>query len=343
MGSACSIEIHGPDRSKYLLQARTRICELELLWSRFVPSSDVSRINAACNQSTEHGEFGTFADNPLSNAIAFHARNRSPVSVDYKTIEILQFAIDASVSTHGLFNPFLANVMIANGYDRDFNVLVGKPLPRKQTVSRPVPLVSSTTTAKSSVRVRQTSAAQPSTPRIPIDIDVIHNTVTAPAGIGVDLGGVAKGYAADLVADELIEAGAHAVMIDLGGDIACRNSDVGDVVWRIVAEHPEDPSLTIGRIDLRNGGVATSSTRRRRWSTGDGWSHHVMDPRTASSSNSDVIACSIAADQCANAEVLTKVLLCQGTAARRSIGRVVPDLLMVAPDESVQFTGNWRV
>ncbi len=312
MGSSCSIEMHGPNRSQFLDHARTRICELELLWSRFLPTSDVSRVNAG---SCARDQLGT-------NAM-------QPVNVDAKTIDILQFAVDAAISTNGIFNPLLGDVMIENGYDRSFSLIAAKP----------VALPSNITTAKTVVHV---SKRVPSRQRCSIHIDPINNTVAITSGISIDLGGVAKGFTADLVADELIELGAEAVMIDMGGDIACRNGEMGDVVWRIVAEHPADASRPIGRIDLRNGGVATSSTLRRRWSTTNGTAHHVMDPRTESSTNSDVIACSVAADTCANAEVLTKVLLCNGTASLESISRIAEDVLLVDIEESVMHVGAWR-
>jgi len=59
---------------------------------------------------------------------------------------------------------------------------------------------------------------------------------------------------------------------------------------------------------LRDLGVATSSTLRRRW----GEMHHVIDPRTGRPTASGLDEVSVAADTAADAEVIAKTALIAG-------------------------------
>lgn len=63
---------------------------------------------------------------------------------------------------------------------------------------------------------------------------------------------------------------------------------------------------------MREGGVATSSTRTRAW--GDGL-HHVIDPTTGSSAATDLVQVTVTAPTCAQAEILSKADLLRGSRA----------------------------
>ena len=58
-------------------------------------------------------------------------------------------------------------------------------------------------------------------------IDRDHNTVALPAGVQLDLGGIGKGLAADLVASGLVERGALGACVALGGDVRVAGSSAG--------------------------------------------------------------------------------------------------------------------
>jgi thiamine biosynthesis lipoprotein len=66
---------------------------------------------------------------------------------------------------------------------------------------------------------------------------------------------------------------------------------------------------------LRDGAVATSTTRRRRWIAGGREHHHLIDPWTGSPSASDLTLAAVVAGQAWVAEVLAKAVLLRGSAA----------------------------
>jgi thiamine biosynthesis lipoprotein len=103
---------------------------------------------------------------------------------------------------------------------------------------------------------------------------------TLGPGMMLDLGGIAKGYAVDRVADRLAEV-AGGCLVGVGGDLAVRGSRPGRPGWIIGVQDPREPSRLMLR--LRLGGalaVATSGDYQRFFEAeGERW-HHILDPRT---------------------------------------------------------------
>jgi thiamine biosynthesis lipoprotein len=114
----------------------------------------------------------------------------------------------------------------------------------------------------------------------------------------IDLGGVAKGWAADALASAL--RGHGNVLVDLGGDIAAQ----GSKAWSLGVEGPFRPGRDLAEISLRAGGVATSSsTLKRRWANG----HQLIDPRSGRPARTDLAATT--APSATEAEGAAKVAL----------------------------------
>ncbi|MFT4189098.1 MAG: FAD:protein FMN transferase [Aeromicrobium sp.] len=125
------------------------------------------------------------------------------------------------------------------------------------------------------------------------------STLRLPPGAVLDVGAAGKGHLVDRVAALLRERG-HAPTVDAGGDIAHH----GPAPIRVALEHPGDPRLAVGVVDLAPGqALCGSSVNRRAW--GDGL-HHVLDARTGQPVRSVVATWATAgsaalADGCATA------------------------------------------
>ena len=133
-----------------------------------------------------------------------------------------------------------------------------------------------------------------------------------PAGTGFDPGGIGKGLAADLVATELIAAGADGVCINLGGDVRVQGTPPSDGAWTIAIEHPWS-ARPLARVGVADGAVCTSTTLRRRWQVDGTDMHHVIDPRTGRPTCSDLSFASVIAGSARAAEVLAKSVLLAGS------------------------------
>ncbi len=208
--------------------AQRRLTVLEHLWSRFIPTSDISRLNMS------RGE---------------------PISVHPDTITLVKYLVSAHAFSNGYFDPTLLPTLVDLGYG-----------------------ASRSDASKSSILpANLPSLTEPLSRTL---VDDISNVVRLPVGLTFDPGGLGKGLAADIVALELIRRGAIGACVNVGGDLRCVGDGPNDGVWDIDIESPFDAGITIAELAVCNGGVATSSTRAKRWSTRRGQFHHVISPAT---------------------------------------------------------------
>ncbi|MEX2305581.1 MAG: FAD:protein FMN transferase [Waddliaceae bacterium] len=99
----------------------------------------------------------------------------------------------------------------------------------------------------------------------------------------LDLGGIAKGYAIDLITDNLRAAGYKNLYVEWGGEIRAIGEHPLKRPWRIYIRHFEsaDPSQALALIDLKDRAVATSGDYLQHWSGPKGIQYtHIIDPKT---------------------------------------------------------------
>ena len=100
------------------------------------------------------------------------------------------------------------------------------------------------------------------------------------AGAGLDLGGVAKGFAVDRAAADLRALGVNSALIDLGGNIFGLGAPPGRSAWRLGVRDPRNTDDYLAVFTLRDAAVATSGAYER-FVTIDGRRYgHVMNPAT---------------------------------------------------------------
>lgn len=135
-----------------------------------------------------------------------------------------------------------------------------------------------------------------------VGVSIGDDSVTMPVGTVLDPGGIGKGLAADLITECAMTHGAWGVMVELGGDIAVAGSAPDGVAWRIGVENPFGGGEHVDVVRIRAGAVATSSQRKRRFDD----QHHLINPTTGTSAQTDVQTVTVIAANGTRAEVLTK-------------------------------------
>jgi thiamine biosynthesis lipoprotein len=136
-----------------------------------------------------------------------------------------------------------------------------------------------------------------------IHVDYQSSTLTIPAGAAIDLGGIGKGFAADIVAEETIEAGADGVIVNVGGDLRVLGRPGNDTSWYLGIEDPHHVPQHLAFLRLDEGGLATSGTTIRNWTTADGHTaHHLIDPRSGEPSTTRLLTATVIAADAATAE-----------------------------------------
>jgi thiamine biosynthesis lipoprotein len=249
MGTDVELQLDSEAGPDALLAAEHEIRRLEMLLSRFLPDSQLSRLN----------RLGKLSAGP-------------------DLLAVVEAALEARDLTTGRFDPTVHEALVAAGYDRSFEILP----------SRGVALTTSTRPCAGTVTLNRKTG-----------------TIALGPGVKLDLGGIAKGHAVDRALAILADEGP--ALVDAGGDIA-----VAGKPWPVGVQTSAG-TLTL---ELRRGALATSGTDRRRWSVNGGERHHLIDPATGRSAESDLLRVTVAAATAVEGEVLAKALFLAGSAER---------------------------
>jgi len=125
----------------------------------------------------------------------------------------------------------------------------------------------------------------------------------------LDLGGIAKGYAVDLLAAKIEENGFSNFYVEWGGEIKTHGTHPDQRPWRVFISNFEDPNpeSALAFVELKDEALATSGDYLQNWKVGDRLYFHVLDPFTYHPllvTPTSLGSVSIACDSCAVADGL---------------------------------------
>nr|PZN10259.1 MAG: thiamine biosynthesis protein ApbE [Caldicoprobacter oshimai] len=137
-------------------------------------------------------------------------------------------------------------------------------------------------------------------------------------GMGIDLGAIAKGYAADEVARILREEGVVHALINMGGNMVAMGGKPNGQPWRIGIQDPraEGARRHIAIIEVMDGSVVSSGDYERYIvdiykKTGKRY-HHIFDPSTGYPANSGLMATTVVAPNSIDADALSTTVFVMG-------------------------------
>jgi FAD:protein FMN transferase len=248
MGVTATITVHATNAAQLVQKGHQMLAHYEQLWSRFLPSSDISRLNNA---------------------------DGGIIEVDAETSELIATMRTVHKETEGLFNPTLLPIQLRHG--------------------------DSYSLTSDALCVVSNSAQ----PWENLDDISFHSptSVSLPAAMTLDAGGIAKGFAADKVAHSLMHLGATSVSVNIGGDTRVINGDESTHDWNFdVCTTAGD--IALSTVSLRNGAIATSAMNARHRGN-RGPERHVFSQH---GSFSEIALCSVIAENATWAEAWTKLL-----------------------------------
>lgn len=114
----------------------------------------------------------------------------------------------------------------------------------------------------------------------------------------MDLGGIAKGYIADLVTEYLEKEGVESGIVNLGGNVVAIGSRADGEDFTIGIERPySDRTEIIGSVSVSDKTVVTSGIYERKFEKDGVLYHHILDPETGFPADTDLEAVTIVADR----------------------------------------------
>jgi thiamine biosynthesis lipoprotein len=235
---------------------------------------------------------------------------QEPVKVDRELFEVIRNALEFSRLTHGAFDVTYASV----GYLYDFRA---HQRPTEAQIEKALP----------GINWRN------------VRLDPVALTVKFDhAGMRIDLGGIAKGYAVDRAIGLLQARGiAHAV-VTAGGDSRIIGDRFGRP-WIVGIRHPDDPKRVITRIPLVDTAMSTSGDYERYFDENGVRYHHIIDPKTGHSA-SKVRSATILAPTAMQTDGLSKTAFVLGAEEALKIIEAIPgvDAIFVTPQGKVLYT-----
>jgi thiamine biosynthesis lipoprotein len=272
--------------------------------------AELTAIDRACSRFREDSELSRL-----------NARAGRRVPVGPLLLEALEVALRAAELTDGDVDPTVGRALELAGYDRDWRLLPA-PLEHPQP---PAPILARVLPGWRTVT-----------------LDRNGSWVRLPPGIRLDLGASAKAWAADRAAAAAAEASRCGVLVGIGGDLAtCGTPPAGG--WRIhvTDDHRSSPSAPGQTVSIGAGGLATSSTRVRRWSHEGHTMHHIIDPATGMPVLDTWRTVSVAAASCTDANIASTAALVRAGAAPAWLAGLGLPARLVDGEGNVTHIGDW--
>ncbi len=243
------------------------------------------------------------ADSALSrvNAEAFPR----PVQVDRKTFRVLALARDLHRVSGGIFDPTIAPYLEQTGFLPEF--LGGLRTTEKITSFADVELLSG-----NRVRFRH-------------------------AGVRLDLGGIAKGFAVDEAVAVLRAAGVDSALVNAGGDLRA----FGSSSFPIGIRNPCYPGRTFVSLLVKNRALATSAHYFADRLKPGARIGPFVDPRLRRL-RGDLLSATVAAPSATIADALTKIVMLDPAHCSTLLNRLAAAALVFDPNGSTFCTPNWH-
>ena len=166
-------------------------------------------------------------------------------------------------------------------------------------------------------------------------------------GCAIDLGGIAKGFASDRIAQLYHERSLKGGFVSLGGNVYVHGSNTDGSAWSVAIQHPEDMGGYACKLSLSDAFVVTSGGYQRNFTAPDGTVYqHILDPFTGKPAQSDLLSVSIilpyddTALHGSMADAYSTALYVMGEAAACDFwaGRQNFDMVLVSADGRVIYT-----
>ncbi len=296
------------------LKARNTIEATEFLFDTICTvttysKSDAAAVDAAFNEAAHIDRLADFFSPDSDVSKINNAKAKEALAVDPHIINMLILAQEINIKSGGAFDISTAPVSALWSFGEEASIP-----PTDEEISAYLPLVG---------RDKLLLNAD--------DMTVTKNFTETK----IDLGGIAKGYAADKAAEILLSFGVKSAIIDFGGNIVTigENPQSNNKKWRIGLQTPFAPTGEYSKIiEVTSGAVVTSGTYQRYFEYNGVKYHHIIDPKTGKPANQDFDSVTVVSPSAALSD-------CIATAAF-VLGREQGEALAKSFDAELYFLQN---
>ena len=210
-----------------------------------------------------------------------------PVKVDDDTYEVIKKGLEYSKISNGLFDITIGPLVKLWSIG-----LPEQKLPTKQEIDSVLPLIDYND----------------------LVLDDSEKTVYLKrSGMMIDLGGIAKGFTADIISEILTEKGIKSAIINLGGNIFAHGNKNKTDFWKVGIQNPlSDRGGIIGSIQVKNKSVVTSGTYERYFEENGIKYHHILSPKTGYPYENNISGITIVSDKSVDGDALSTSVFAMG-------------------------------
>ena len=242
-----------------------------------------------------------------------------PVKVDYDTYTVIKKGLEYAKLSNGLFDISVGPIV------KLWNIgLPEAKVPTQEEIDSRIPLVGYSD----------------------VELNDEENTVFLKRqGMMIDLGGVAKGYTADVISDILTEEGVKSAIIDLGGNIFAHGLKVDGSTWRIGIQNPfSDRGDIIGTITVKNKSIVTSGIYERYIEKDGIKYHHILSPKTGYPYENELAGITIISDKSSDGDALSTSVFAMGVEEGMKFINTQEgiDAIFVTKDNKIYITDGIR-
>jgi len=163
------------------------------------------------------------------------------------------------------------------------------------------------------------------------------------SGMMVDLGGIAKGYAADEAAKILIEAGIQHAIINLGGNILTLNTKPDGSYYKLGLQDPLEPRGDyMGIVMLNNQALVSSGTYERYFELEGKRYHHILNSKTGYPEDNTIMSISIITKESIDADALSTTIFLLGLEEGMQMIETLPstEAIFITSDKKVYISSG---
>ena len=205
------------------------------------------------------------------------------------TAEVVRVAREISAETDGAFDPTVSPWVELWGFGSD---------PRQN--SSPAPEEIAEIQGRIGARRLESRNEPPALRRLDV-------------GVQLDLSGIAKGYAVDVLAGILESHSVQGYMIEIGGEVRAAGVNANGRRWKIGIETPTVDQRGIGQVvELRDTSLATSGDYRNFFVEDGKRYSHIIDPRTGYPIDHGLVSVSVIEGKCIRADAVATALMVMG-------------------------------